>query len=109
MSEAKKVATSQEAANYIETALISGHLVMKDACKELGWSFPRTRSKAQTICKKLGGTFIKKERGVYYLNPNDSTPKEIQTPEETITTAAVVDPPDEQEIAPAPGAPVNIE
>jgi hypothetical protein len=67
MSESKVVATKEQATEYIESALVNGTLEMKAACKELGWSFPRIRSRAQTICKKMGGTFEKTSRGVYYL------------------------------------------
>jgi len=71
------VATKEIAEEYIRTTLINSKLEMKQACEELGWSFPRIRSKAATICKKLGGKFVKESRGVYFLQ----TDQNVQNPE----------------------------
>jgi len=65
-------ATPERAVVYITNALTTGELVMKTACDDLGWSFPRVRSRAQTIAKKLNGIFKKSARGVYFLEPNPS-------------------------------------
>jgi len=69
----QSVATKEQAEEYIRNALINGKLEMKQACKDLGWSFPRIRSKAKTISKKLGGTFTKDVRGVYFLDTGTNT------------------------------------
>ena len=68
---------------------------MKDACKKLGWSFPRIRSRALTIAKKLNCTFKKTSRGVYVLEPiNSEIPTAKDTTDksstETVESAAVV-------------------
>ena len=63
------VATPEVATKYITNALVNGKLHMKAACKELGWSFPRIRSRALTIAKKMKCTFMKTSRGVYILGP----------------------------------------
>jgi hypothetical protein len=70
----KKIATADEAITYIKNALLTGELNMKDAVDTLGWSFPRIRSKAKTISKKLGGTFTKKSRSIYYIDSNNVAP-----------------------------------
>lgn len=69
-SNPQPVATKEMAEKYIQDTLLNGKLEMKDACNTLNWSFPRVRSKAMTICKKLGGEFVKESRGVYYLQTN---------------------------------------
>ncbi len=71
-TQTKSAVTKEKAEEYIQTALINGKLEMKQACEELGWSFPRIRSKAMTICKKLGGEFVKESRGVYFLRTNQA-------------------------------------
>jgi len=57
--------TKAEGVEYIKEQLINGKLIMADATEKTGWSFPRIRSRAITICKKLGGSFVKENRGVY--------------------------------------------
>ena len=69
VSRARVVATTEHAIGYITNALVNGELHMKTACKELGWSFPRIRSRALTIAKKMKCTFMKTSRGVYILEP----------------------------------------
>ena len=78
------VATTEHAIEYITNALLHGKMHMKEACKELGWSFPRIRSRALTIAKKMNCVFTKTTRGVYILEP-------IGAPvsEETIENPAV--------------------
>jgi len=66
----KTVASVEDATNYIKNTLVTGELNMKEATKALGWSFPRIRSRAKTICKKLDGVFTKKSRGIYFLETN---------------------------------------
>ena len=61
---------------YIKSQLIESILVMKDAKKITGWTFPRIRSRAITICKNLKGTFEKVERGVYMFQP--TPPERLQ-------------------------------
>jgi len=53
---------------YIQDCLVNGKLVMTLAVEETGWSFPRVRSRAITICKRLGGVFEKESRGVYIFS-----------------------------------------
>ena len=65
-------ASVDQAIKYIRDKLINDKLIMADATETLGWSFPRIRSRAHTICKKLNGTFTKVERGVYILQPNET-------------------------------------
>jgi len=67
----EKGASVAEAVEYIRSALINGKLNMKEATTELGWTFPRVRSRAKTICKKMKGTFEKESRGVYIFQPGD--------------------------------------
>ena len=67
------VATTEQAVEYITNALTNGELYMKAACKELGWSFPRIRSRALTIAKKMKCTFTKTSRGVYILEPFETS------------------------------------
>ena len=87
--------TAKQAVEYIENALTNGELHMKETCKELGWSFPRTRSRMLTIAKKLNSTLTKRARGVYYLEPH-TTPDPIDTTEATdVVSDAVVDAPQE--------------
>jgi len=69
----KYVATAIEAVEFIQNALVGGELNMKTATEALGWSFPRIRSKAKTIAKKLNGTIAKKSRGIYLLEPNGTS------------------------------------
>jgi len=54
-----------EGVEYIRDQLVNGELIMADATEKTGWSFPRVRSRAITVCKRLGGKLEKKERGVY--------------------------------------------
>lgn len=92
------VASTDTAVEYITSALTDGKLLMKDACKELGWSFPRIRSRALTVAKKLNSTFTKVSRGVYILEPLEtavsktleSTP-EITDENPTTAESAVVE------------------
>lgn len=87
--------TAKQAVAYIENALTNGELHMKETCKELGWSFPRVRSRARTIAKKLNSTLTKRARGMYYLEPH-TTPEPTNTTEATdITSDAAVDAPQE--------------
>lgn len=69
VSKTPVVAATEYAIAYITNALVNGELHMKAACKELGWSFPRIRSRALTIAKKMKCSFIKTSRGVYVLEP----------------------------------------
>jgi len=81
----KKIATKEEAVEYIKTALISGELNMRDAVQTLGWSFPRIRSKARTIAKTLNGILTKKARSIYFVetgNMNSAASVEEPTPDE---------------------------
>jgi len=64
----------QKEIDYITNALTTGTLVMKTACKELGWSFPRIRSRALTIAKRANCTLKAVTRGVYILEPNKTEP-----------------------------------
>lgn len=57
-------------ATYIQERLTTSTLSMKEAVTTLGWSFPRIRSKAKTIAKKMNGTLVKKARGEYAFQPN---------------------------------------
>lgn len=87
--------TAKQAVEYIENALTNGELHMKETCKELGWSFPRVRSRALTIAGKLDSTLTKRVRGVYYLEPH-ATPEPTDTTEATdVVSDAVVDAPQE--------------
>lgn len=80
--QVQKVATAEEAVAYIRDHLLTGKLVMAEASKQLGWTFPRIRSRAKTICRALGGEFTKEMRGVYFCkNNSDSAPT---SPEITI-------------------------
>jgi hypothetical protein len=78
---------NEQAIEYIKNALTTGELHMKDACKTLGWSYPRIRSRALTIAKKLNSTLTKRTRGVYYLEPH--TAKDSVPPKPTDTTEAI--------------------
>jgi len=69
----KHIATPAEAVEFIQNALVGGELNMKTATEALGWSFPRIRSKAKTIAKKLNGVMIKKSRGIYFLETNGTS------------------------------------
>ena len=69
-AEVKTPADKAAVDTYIQDKLVNGTLVMKDAVSELNWSFPRIRSKAKTIAKKLDGTLVKKARGEYSFQPN---------------------------------------
>jgi len=87
--------TAKQAVEYIENALTNGELHMKETCKELGWSFPRVRSRSLTIAKKLNSTLTKRARGVYYLEPH-TTPEPTNTIEATdVVSDAVVNEPQE--------------
>lgn len=87
------VATVERAVEYITNALTDSKLYMKEACKELGWSFPRIRSRALTIAKKMNCTFTKVTRGEYILTPiNDTTETPAETPVEAINTEPSLDP-----------------
>jgi len=68
----KEPVSVTEALSYIKDKLVNGRLVMQEATEALGWSFPRIRSRAKTVCKKLNGKFVSVERGVYILEPRDS-------------------------------------
>ena len=88
VSKTSVVATTEQAVEYITNVLVNGELHMKAACKELGWSFPRIRSRALTIAKKMKCTFMKTSRGVYILEPLKQAvsiggpPPEIKTTED---------------------------
>ena len=82
------VATTSCAVEYISNALTHGELRMKEACKELGWSFPRIRSRALTIAKKLNSTIVKTSRGVYVLEPITET---VETPAEATENPTTAD------------------
>ena len=69
-ASAKVVADAAAVNAYIQEKLTTSTLVMKDAVTTLNWSFPRIRSKAKTIAKKLNGTLVKKTRGEYALQQN---------------------------------------
>jgi hypothetical protein len=72
MATTQKTAVSAaEAGEYIRRALVEGKLNMKTATTDLGWAFPRIRSRAKTICKKMNGTFEKESRGIYYFQPRE--------------------------------------
>ena len=95
MVEQKSPATVEKAIEYITDALTNGELHMKEACKELGWSFPRIRSRSLTIAKKLNCTFMKASRGVYVLDPiNKDIPKTANVPSDAIvgSTPMINDP-----------------
>lgn len=62
-----------DGATFIQEKLISGKMIMKEVCKETGWSFPRVRSCAKTICKRLGCIYVRESVGVYYADPIDGT------------------------------------
>lgn len=70
----KEPVSVAEAVSYIKDRLINDKLIMAEATEKLSWSFPRIRSRARTICKKLNGKFVSVERGVYILEPQDSPP-----------------------------------
>lgn len=86
------VASTDTAVEYITSALTDGKLLMKDACKDLGWSFPRIRSRALTVAKKLNSTFTKVSRGVYILEPLETAVSETPeiTDENSTTSDSVV-------------------
>lgn len=63
------VAKAEYGVKYITDALINEKLQMATACKELGWSFPRIRSRALTVAKKMNCAIVKVSRGVYILEP----------------------------------------
>lgn len=69
-ADAKVAADAATVNTYIQDKLVNGTLSMKEAVNELNWSFPRIRSKAKTIAKKLNGTLVKKARGEYSFQPN---------------------------------------
>lgn len=83
MSDGKEPASVLEAVSYIRERLLNSKLIMAEATEELGWSFPRIRSRAKTICKKLNGKFVSTERGVYIIEPqgSPSSPPPISDPE----------------------------
>jgi len=58
--------------NLLRELLIHDKLIMAELVIETGWSFPRLRSRAKTICKSLNGSLCKLERGVYYFEPNNT-------------------------------------
>lgn len=100
------VMNKEQGVEYIQNALTSGELNMKEACKTTGWSFPRVRSRALTIAKKLNSTLTKRTRGVYYLKPNEvlnnTPPTESTNTTETtenIASDAAIDVPQENEHA----------
>ena len=82
------VATAEYAIEYITNALTNEELRMKNACKKLGWSFPRIRSRALTIAKRLNCAIVKTSKGVYILEP-----LEIPIVSNTIVSNAIVDDP----------------
>ena len=84
------VATTDQAVEYITKALTEGELHMKVACKTLGWSFPRIRSRSLTIAKRMKCTFTKTARGVYILEPIGNSSTEAPTKATKITSDAVV-------------------
>lgn len=73
MGNSTKAVAVDVATEYIRDQLINDKLIMADATEKLGWSFPRIRSRALTICKTLKGTFVRLERGVYMFEPNNIT------------------------------------
>lgn len=85
------VATTDQAVEYITNALTNGELHMKEACKELGWSFPRIRSRSLTIAKKMKCVFTKVNRGVYILEPINDNSTEAPVEAAGITSDAVVE------------------
>jgi len=95
-SMSTQTATKEVAEKYIQDALVNGKLEMKAAVKELGWSFPRIRSKAKTLAKKLNGVLTKDTKGIYFLKtdivkevPVASVPEEPsaeETPAEETST-----------------------
>ena len=70
MSNTQTVASKTDAIKYITEKLTTSKLVMADATRDLGWTFPRIRSRAKTICKKLNGSFVAESRGVYVFVPH---------------------------------------
>lgn len=67
--------TGAEVAKAIQEALLHGELSMKTIVEQSGWTYPRVRSKARTVAKKLGGSLEKRSRGVYAYIKNE-TPSE---------------------------------
>jgi len=63
------VATPTEVVEYLQSKLTTSTLIMKEAVATLGWSFPRIRSKAKTIARKMNGELVKKSRGEYAFQP----------------------------------------
>ena len=89
--------TAKQAVEYIENTLTNGELHTKETCKELGWSFPRVRSRMLTIAKKLDSTLTKRARGVYYLEPHTTPEPADITEAADIVSDAVVDAPQEED------------
>jgi hypothetical protein len=65
-------ASAKDAVEYITNALVNDKLSMNAACKDLGWSFPRIRSRALTIAKGMQSVLTKVERGIYILDSTTS-------------------------------------
>lgn len=84
----RTVATPEMAVEYITNALANGELHMKEACKELGWSFPRIRSRAHTIARKMKCAFMKTSRGVYILEPLE-TPTSVEDSAEVVSDTSI--------------------
>ena len=91
VSKTPVVATTEHAVEYITNALVNGELHMKAACKELGWSFPRIRSRALTIAKKMKCTFTKTSRGVYILEPLEPVAPEVEDSTSITSDSLVAD------------------
>ena len=92
------VAAAAQAIKLITDQLTNGELHMKSTCKELGWSFPRIRSRALTLAKKMNCTLVKVTRGVYILDPivqkSPTAAPAVEPPAEdntTITSDALVE------------------
>lgn len=102
MSTQSNTATKDVAEKYIQDALVNSKLKMKKAVQELGWSFPRIRSKAKTIAKKLNGVLTKDTKGVYFLKTDDVKAAAVidapvvETPE-TVTVETPVETPETPE------------
>lgn len=63
----KHPANEKQAIEYILYYLDKGGVNMQQAVKDLGWSFPRIRSRILTICNANGSARVSLKRGVYAM------------------------------------------
>jgi len=55
---------------YIQNKLLHGLLDIPETEKIIGWPYQRIKSQAVNICIALNGRLYRKQRGIYYMQPN---------------------------------------